>query len=327
VVLTKAQMSKARVSLDKNEVVPTAVRSRFGRNIKKNRAINRESCVYGTPEEIEDPKPSSKARGRARKGKGEIVKDVTEVPADKSMKPAAKATKSILKKSKPRDNLPIAKPQVDVSLRRTVIDKFRRSKSQVQEANIGDKETDSLKVLSKISLNPKTIKDRQQNAEALAEYNKDHEDDFFSEGVSKGQKLLKQKKKPLLNASDSESENEVSIHSARTPTSAYMRKKSLDTDKTPMTLAPKSPMHDYDRQGFQNRAYIHKKIAENAEDARKLKRMKLKTAVVSKVVSRARMDAMIDESSKVIRDMTAEDAGSKGDDEDDGAEDWFEDWD
>ena len=106
-----------------------------------------------------------------------------------------------------------------------------------------------------------------------------------------------------------------------------MRKKSLDTDKTPMTLAPKSPMHNYDRKGFQNAAYIHNKIAENAEDERKLKRMKLKTAVVIKVVSRARMDAMIDESSRVICDMTAEDNGVRGDEKEEAAEDLFEDQD
>ena len=88
---------------------------------------------------------------------------------------------------------------------------------------ISDDKTNVPKATSRILLNPKTIKDRQNNIEAVEEYNKNHEDDIFEDIKSKGKKPLL-KKKNLLEDSDSKDKNEVSVHSAQTPLSAYMRK-------------------------------------------------------------------------------------------------------
>jgi len=300
--------------------------SRFGRNIKKNPAHARESCVYNTPEENDNPKPVSKAKSR-KKGSDQTNK-ITNYIDKQSPQETTTNSKSILKKPKsgksqnPKSKVP---PRTaEVSLRRTVIDKFKRKSTHNSPAQEHEEFVEVPKVASRISLNPKTIKERQNNLEAVEDYNKDHEDDLFDDVASKGNKkpLLKTKTKNLLEDSDSESENEISVHTARTPTSAYMRK-SVDSDKTPKVIPTKSPAVAYDRQGYQNQAYLHKKITENAGDARKIRKLKLKSAVVSKVSSRARMDAMIDESSKVIRNMTQEGNGSKAD-EDDGAEAWFD---
>ena len=123
-----------------------------------------------------------------------------------SVIPPEKATKSILKKSKASSKSrqeinPVVKIQAYVSLRRTMIDKFRRNKAKAQDVN-NDNEVDSMKVIRIISLKSKKIKDHQQNAEAMEEYNKGHEDDLCSDGVQTGQKLLKMKKWPLLDAPD-----------------------------------------------------------------------------------------------------------------------------
>ena len=78
---------------------------------------------------------------------------------------------------------------------------------------------------------------------------------------------------------------------------------------------------------FQAQAYIHKKVAEKAKDMRKLKKHKLATALVSKVVSRTHADKMIDESSKVINTITNHTAGTTQDEAEEGdhADDWFDD--
>ena len=78
---------------------------------------------------------------------------------------------------------------------------------------------------------------------------------------------------------------------------------------------------------FQAQAYIHKKVAEKARDARKIRKHKLTTALVSKVVSRTQADKMVDESSQVINTITNHTAEMSQNDEDDGedGDDWFED--
>ena len=78
---------------------------------------------------------------------------------------------------------------------------------------------------------------------------------------------------------------------------------------------------------FQAQAYIHKKVAEKAKDMRKLKKHKLATALVSKVVSRTQADKMVDESSQVINTVTNHTAGTTQDEAEDGdeADDWFDD--
>ena len=78
---------------------------------------------------------------------------------------------------------------------------------------------------------------------------------------------------------------------------------------------------------FQAQAYIHKKVAEKARDARKIRKRKLTTELVSKVVSRTQADRMVDERSQVINMITNHTAEMSQNDEDDGedSDDWFED--
>ena len=84
-------------------------------------------------------------------------------------------------------------------------------------------------------------------------------------------------------------------------------------------------MHLFSR--FQAQAYIHKKVAEKAKDMRKLRKHKLATALVSKIVSRTQADKMVDESSQVINTVTNHTAGTTQDEAEEGdeADDWFDD--
>jgi len=276
-------------------------KSRFGRNIKKTKAMSRESCIYGTPEELAVDESICK-RGKDRK--------LTNV---KNMK---------------------QKPQLEESPRRKVLNPFKKSEDTVP---IRKPSKSSEDILRKVSVNPKTVKQRQQNAEALKEYNEDHEDDIFNEPLPSNSKssLLKPSTKTLLTEdSDSDSEQDISLHSARTPMTTYFGKNNLrsttpmlNQDRTPGILFPDSPIVSIDREGFQAQAYIHKKVAEKAKDARKMRKHKLTSALVSKVVSRTQADKMVDESSQVITTITNHTAGvsqNTGDDDDE-ADDWFED--
>jgi len=274
--------------------------SRFGRNIKKTKALTRESCVYGTPEEIvEEEVPSKRSR---------------EAPSSQNTQNSRKP-----------------KPQLAASPRRMVLNPFKRTGSQegVHPARKPVKSTED--ILKKVSTNPKTVKERQQNAEAHKEYNEDHEDDIFGEPLKALSKptLLKPSSKTLLSQdSDSDSEQEISIHSARTPMTSYFGKRGLtEHDKTPGILFQDSPIVSVTGEGFQAQAYIHKKVAEKAKDARKVRKHKLATALVSKVVSRTQADKMVDESSQVINTVTNHTAGTTQDEAEEGddADDWFDD--
>jgi len=277
-------------------------KSRFGRNRKKTKAMTRESCVYGTPEEIAIEEGPSKR------------------PRDSP-------------KTKNNQNRKQKKKLVD-SPRRTVINPFKKSEESVP-ARKPVKSTED--ILRKVSSNPKTVKQRQQNAEALKEYNEDHEDDIFGEPLPTMSKpsLMKPSTKTLLaEDSDSDSEQDISLHSARTPVTSYFGKNGLrsttpmlNKDKTPGILFQDSPIVSIDKEGFQAQAYIHKKVAEKARDSRKIRKHKLTTALVSKVVSRTQADKMVDESSQVINTITnhtAEMSQNEDDDDEDG-DDWFDD--
>jgi len=207
------------------------------------------------------------------------------------------------------------------SLRRTVLDPFKKS-STVSVVREDDSAKKALAAVNKLTAFPKTIKDRQNNAEALNEYNKEHEDDLFGDSSSKKSKatLLKGSTKTLLNHSDTDSENEVSVHSARTPLSAYMRRG--ETEKTPKILDPNSPVV-YNPAGYQNQAYIHKRVSDNAKDARQAKKHRLKSAMVHRVTSRAQMDSQVEQSSRVIRDMTQGNSRNSQEDEEEEDDDWF----
>ena len=109
----------------------------------------------------------------------------------------------------------------EVSLRRVVLNPFRK-KSAPPEKEAAKKPTKDIgEILKKVSANPKTVKQRLQNAEAFKHFNEDHEDDLFEEQSSAraGSGLLKVTTKSTLLSQDpdSDSDAEISIHSARTP--------------------------------------------------------------------------------------------------------------
>jgi len=273
--------------------------SRFGRSIKKTKALTRESCVYGTPEEIEPE---------------EVVKRSRPV---KNSKKVNNPTKALVE-----------------SPRRTVLNPFKKRSEEIVQIRKPVKSTED--ILGKVSVNPKTVKQRQQNAEALKEYNEDHEDDIFDAPVPSVSKpsLLKPSTKTLLTEdSDSDSEQDISLHSARTPMTSYFGKNALrsttpmmNQDKTPGILFQNSPLVSMDTEGFQAQAYIHKKVAEKAKDARKVRKHKLASTLMSKVVSRTQADKLVDESSQVINTITNHTASlSQIGEDDDEEDDWFED--
>merc|ERR1719500_1510096 len=57
---------------DEKQSKDSKKQSRFGRNIKKTKALTRESCVYGTPEEIETEEVVSK-RSRPVKNSKKVM--------------------------------------------------------------------------------------------------------------------------------------------------------------------------------------------------------------------------------------------------------------
>merc|ERR1712126_291852 len=145
-------------------------------------------------------------------------------------------------------------------------------------------------------------------------FKRSEEDDIFDEPLPSNSKssLLKPSTKTLLTEdSDSDSEQDISLHSARTPMTTYFGKNNLrsttpmlNQDRTPGILFPDSPIVSIDKEGFQAQAYIHEKVAEKAKVARKMRKHKL-----SKVVSRTQADKMVDESSQVINTITNHTAG------------------
>ena len=111
------------------------------------------------------------------------------------------------------------KGQREESLRRTVLNPFKKiSESTVIEhqptKDVGE-------ILKKVSAKPKTVKERIQNSEALKEFNENHEDDVFDIPTQKSSVLGNLKvstKSTLLNQDpDSDSDQDISVHSARTP--------------------------------------------------------------------------------------------------------------
>eukprot|EP00092_Neocalanus_flemingeri_P036853 GFUD01040114.1.p1 GENE.GFUD01040114.1~~GFUD01040114.1.p1 ORF type:complete len:1103 (-),score=286.31 GFUD01040114.1:106-3414(-) len=267
----------------------TKKQSSFGRNIKKTKALTRKSCEYGTPEEIVEEAVPSKRPHNSRK----------------------------------------PKHQVNESLRRTVLNPFKRVELEDPPVRNIVKSTED--IFEKMSANPKTVvKQKQQNVDALKEFNENHEDDIFDEPNKSKSKstLLKPSTKTLLSQeSDSDSEQDISVHSARTPMTAYFGKSGLRTmnqDKTPGILTQDSSVATVNGEGFQAQAYIHKKVAEKAKDSRKLKRNKLATALVSKVVSRSQADKQVDQSSQIINTVMNHTANTAHDEEEDQAGDWFD---
>ena len=112
------------------------------------------------------------------------------------------------------------KKQSEVSLRRVVLNPFRNQSGDAQKENVKKPPKDIGEILKKVSGNPKTVKQRLQNVEALKNYNEDHEDDFFDEpvpGKTVSGSLKASTKSTLLSQDESDSDMDISLHAARTP--------------------------------------------------------------------------------------------------------------
>jgi len=282
--------------------------SRYGRKRVKAPNASRKSCVYDTPEFEEDAE-SDESANKKRK----VVKKSKKAPAEMEV-PKPMTPKVDLKK-------------VDLSLRRVVLNpkKVLKKSEQPSQPKVTKSTED---ILKKMSSNPKTVKQRQQNAAAHAELNENHEDDVFSDplaGKSKSS-LFKPISKNLLEDSDSDADQDVTVCSAKTPVAAYIANKGLRElmlaqDKTPgEVMAAPSHLARNSATEFQQQAFIHKTIAERKKEERAAKKQKINSALVSK--SRAAMDKMVDQSSQVISNLTSRPSlGVVGEDEE--ADDWF----
>ena len=112
------------------------------------------------------------------------------------------------------------KKQSEVSLRRVVLNPFRNKSADAPKENVKKPPKDVGEILKKVSANPKTVKQRLQNVEALKNYNEDHEDDFFDEpvpGKTVSGSLKASTKSTLLSQDESDSDMDISLHAARTP--------------------------------------------------------------------------------------------------------------
>merc|ERR1712079_495704 len=180
--------------------------------------------------------------------------------------------------------------------------------NETEPVNVGE-------ILKKISVKPKTVKQRLQNAEAMKEYNENHEDDIFGEQPSsKSSKIsLKASKTTLLNDPDSDSDQDISVHSARTPVTAYFgpsSRRDLENDRTPGFLSQPDSPSVLPSNGFQRQAFIQRNLAErNKGDAERKRKKKAFASTLTAVVSRSNMDRMADQSTKMIGRMTQKAAG------------------
>jgi hypothetical protein len=133
------------------------------------------------------------------------------------------------------------------------------------------------------------------------------------------------------NLDDSNSENDISLHSSRTPVSNYLGPASR-RGATPMLAVTKTPIlptddilttEDGTDIGYQEHAYIHKKVAVNSKNARKKKQLQLKPALKMQPTaqsSKVQAQSMV-ESTTIIRNNTL---ASPHKDKDNDAEDWYE---
>ena len=224
------------------------------------------------------------------------------------------------------NNTPTSKKSghsVAESPRRRVLNPFRKV-DPGREPCRGKQVQSAEELIGKVTANPKTVKQRQQNFEALKAFNKYHEDDLFGGIVGPSTKTLL---KPSLVEEDSDSEQDISVHIARTPLAAYQKKSGvksttplLNYDRTPPSLlSPDSPL--VFAAGFQVQAYIHKKVAQKTKDMRK--KSKSATALAD-IVSRMQSQRMVDESSQIISRLTNPSSACNADEEEEGPDEWFE---
>ena len=228
--------------------------SRYGRKRKKNKAFARKSCVYTTPEfdeedHEEEETPEEWKEKPKKKRKAEQAAVVPNAKPDRKSK--AKLNEQTLLQRTKKHNVS------DSSLRRVVLDPARAKATLPKPAPPPPPQPtkSTEEILAKMSTNPKTVKQRKANMEAMEEYNENHEDDLFGGASitavkSKGS-LFKPSSKTLLADTDSDDDQDVTLCSAKTPVTAYLdnkerRERLLDHMKTPaelimQTLSPMLP--------------------------------------------------------------------------------------
>jgi len=138
--------------------------------------------------------------------------------------------------------------------------------------------------------NPRTVAERRDNSRILQGLNFGHNDDIFNRGAQWQSTSAEPTKKTSVNGSkkladgilnelfDSDSENDLSVHSSRTPIGKYLERGT----KTPI---PDSDDHHLDledrdvggegKSGFMATAYIHRKIEEKRKTERRRTKHKL----------------------------------------------------
>ena len=114
--------------------------------------------------------------------------------------------------------------------------------------------------LDRLVANPKTVAARQMNTKILREFNRDHMDDIFDTGVVTSAKPRSSRGRPKARNSsskkadniiddlfNSDSENDISIHSSRTPIGNYL---SRSRNQTPLPPAPEEENEDEPKIGY-----------------------------------------------------------------------------
>jgi len=302
--------------------------SRFGRKRVLNRRYNRQSCVYNTPEETAKVSKSKKISQKVPASVKPISCEEETAKVKKSKKVSVQSTnvESVVSQTtggRKRKNRETEK----VKEKRTVLNPFKKISNTETEVFVEPvKDVDT--ILKKIKVKPKTIKDRIQNVDALDEYNENHEDDVFNDNEPpKKAKKISSKATLLSLADDSDSDQDISVHSARTPVTAYLGKSSLRDlvgDKTPGILEQQLdspsilPVNKIKKQQF-----IQRTLVQRDKNDRQ-KRKNLLTSTLTAVVSRNSMDKMVDQSTRVISQMSQKPNMDVANDEDE-IDDWFDD--
>ena len=310
------------VALKKQETVKGRPlnESRYGRKRKKNKAFARKSCIYATPEFEEENQgdeetPEEWKEKPTKKRKQEQAAVPNAKPVRKLKAKPNNDEQALSQRSKNHNNIS------DSSLRRVVLDPARAKAVLPKPAPPPPpKPTKSTEeILAKMTTNPKTVKQRKANMEAMEEYNENHEDDLFGGASitavkSKGN-LFKTSSKTLLADSDSDDDQDVTLCSAKTPVTAYLdnkerRERLLDHMKTPaelvmQTLSPMLPrptkyvdyLQTFEKSythaiRFQQAAFVQKKLVEKKKEARLEKRARLTSALASKSKAQVRIQIL-----------------------------------
>ena len=224
-------VEKPKISLKKKKQTNpvsldvTATQSRFGRTRKVNKKYVRQSCVYNTPVEDSAEKDKNVIK---RNSKDNAKLPVESSPEhDNGIKFKNKAKPNARRVVEDHDNMiEESSPEVIKSKSKAakkVPNPFKKPSLVENDNNETEQPVNVGEILKKISVKPKTVKQRLQNAEAMKEYNENHEDDIFGEQPSsKSSKIsLKASKTTLLNDPDSDSDQDISVHSARTPVTGW----------------------------------------------------------------------------------------------------------